>query len=1136
MASIFFWGTSGADHVIHLGLNGNPNDAVLWFKIEDLGPDSVFYLTDEYQLDVTYTSVYNATLDLWMFDLTGLIDFTPGFMFFTAVLNAPNPNDVDNLFFRLHILPEIDSVPIIDSYRDNVGLQQGNFPTGTKTDDRTITLNGHVDDGYLTNPNSNYYYLYIYQDGVRIGNAEVGSDGRWSFDVTQILENNTSYNFEARFEDFGGNVGAYSTIFEVPVELSISIDSLTTESYTPLLTGTIGFEVLFDEYVSVAINGKTYTTQSNAFDGVVVLDQKNMTWSLQIPKKDALSEGTYDVEAALHKSTGVIIVQDSTTNELIIENPITPITPPIVAANDDEKATAMTLGENGQWKIYTNGTVLDQKATDNKTFGSFEQLHLKGQDVYGPVNTPTAGTQNGTWLDINRDGYMDFISSDGNSATGQQMYYNLGSNVYLSYQIGSQNKGGPDYSPKANVMSQYAGVIGFDKNGNGYADIAYGNISPGKSGSINSWAGGSSPYRTWDSQIVDNINGNVQSMVKDKNFTDSRLGQSNFDYSTNAYNAQPGSEISGVDLNNDGTVDLIFHGVNGYSKLGSGAPDVRYMSNDQQRLVVVSSDGKDGYSTSQIINGVFQNTATANQSVSNAISMTWADFNGDGYMDLFIGRGKAQNGHSEYESRILYNDGKGNLGSTVPNGIGSANTIHWMGDDLQGGASIAVDWNGDGKVDIIELPAYAAGNGVTQVGATGVVNLYTNTSTALSNSFTTSNLLGGDNTIGVNGSVNASKSPGKPDGVTGAVVADVNWDGAQDLLIFTQQGNTKIITNNTKIAYGTALHFRILDQDGINSFLGNTVQLYDSAGNLVAAQIINPQSGNQTSDTSGLVNFYGLDSNDTYSVKLLRNVNGKDASITSLNNESWGGFKASQAYDGHVLTAENGGNSSNANLGNGIVGTGYNDTFYATKGTDKYDGAGGWTVKGTQKEWSDTSGVDIIDFKLAGNTSLNVDLSKKGYQNTGYNIVMLKNIEGVAGGNGNDTFTGNDSDNYFNGRGGNDTFNLGHSGHHTLIYERIDLTGATGGNGQDVANSFTVGDFDSNPNADCIDFSKLLIGYQSGVSNIEDFVSVKNEGNNTIIMVDIDGAGLQFSSTAILTLNNVVTDLTTLMNNNQIIV
>ena len=65
--------------------------------------------------------------------------------------------------------------------------------------------------------------------------------------------------------------------------------------------------------------------------------------------------------------------------------------------------------------------------------------------------------------------------------------------------------------------------------------------------------------------------------------------------------------------------------------------------------------------------------------------------------------------------------------------------------------------------------------------------------------------------------------------------------------------------NNAEIADGTAMHLHIVDSEGINAYYGNTVNLYNAAGVLVASQIINAQSGIGSNDTSALVSFYGLD-------------------------------------------------------------------------------------------------------------------------------------------------------------------------------------------------------------------------------------------------------------------------------------
>lgn len=66
----------------------------------------------------------------------------------------------------------------------------------------------------------------------------------------------------------------------------------------------------------------------------------------------------------------------------------------------------------------------------------------------------------------------------------------------------------------------------------------------------------------------------------------------------------------------------------------------------------------------------------------------------------------------EYASRIYFNDGLGHLQSTVT-GIGNATGVYTFTDTIQGGASISVDWNGDGKVDVIEMPTMNGGGGGT---------------------------------------------------------------------------------------------------------------------------------------------------------------------------------------------------------------------------------------------------------------------------------------------------------------------------------------------------------------------------------------------------------------------------------------
>ncbi|MFA7457406.1 MAG: type I secretion C-terminal target domain-containing protein, partial [Micavibrio sp.] len=392
--------------------------------------------------------------------------------------------------------------------------------------------------------------------------------------------------------------------------------------------------------------------------------------------------------------------------------------------------------------------------------------------------------------------------------------------------------------------------------------------------------------------------------------------------------------------------------------------------------------------------------------------------------------------------------------------------------------------------------------------------------------------------------------------ITGAVAFDIDWDGDKDLIFTRSNGTNTLIQNNSTILHGNTIHLRIVDENGINALLGNTVQLYDSSGNWVASQIINPQSGNQTSDTSALVDFHGLNANETYSAVLLRNIGGVSQDVGGIAsagsnvvenvNAAWGGLKAGAATSAYVLTAESGTNNADT-IGPGIVGTGYNDTLFATLGNDVYNGAGGWA----DGIWSNTGGQDIIDFKLAGTTAVTVDLGNTGAQATGFNTVTLLNIEGVAGGQGNDTLSGNSGDNLFEGRGGDDTIHLGSGGKDTVLFRLLDNLDATGGNGTDTISGFTVGVYKATPDADRIDLRELLSGYTAdadgaaryidGIATLDagetigDFLRVSVSGADTIISVDRDGAGGEHNFTDIAVLTNVNTNLETLLANHQLV-
>ncbi|MCT9979428.1 Ig-like domain-containing protein, partial [Acinetobacter sp. I-MWF] len=1046
----------------------------------------------------------------------------------------------------------------ITNYTDDVGGITGNFNSGSTTDDRTPVLNGTVNSTLGAGEQ-----IAVYQ--VNGGNTSflgyantVGT--AWTYEVSSNLSDGQSYTYYARVVDTAGNLGSQSNNFLINVDLTVNINTQNTLDTTPIISGSTGFKILPGEYLEVTVNGKTYSSQT----GAVVIDPLNNTWYVQVPNADALNIGTYNVSAVLKNSTGVI-TQDDTTNELIVA--ATPVVTVGAGGGDpDQKATAVTIGQDGSWRIHTNQTMLDANGTSSSTLGSFASTSLVSNNGGTGYNTQNY-VQNATFIDFNRDGLMDLFAVDNRYDDGQQMFYYNGT-TYTAYQVGAFTNapqtggfaGDANTDGSANTWSWYGGIMAIDKNGDGLVDMIIGDQTPNDS----AIRGG------YGSQIVLNNDGTVFGMSKDGNFAT--------DYSANSTHqpigpdqSQSDMELSGVDINNDGIIDFVMHSQNIVAD-GSRISATGALSTNQARLVIAKGTNTDAWNVDQIVENVFQRGTDDDPGIGNGVAMTWADFNGDGFMDLFLGRGSesdtaasgSANNAGEYASRIYFNDGTGKLIFSDPNNDGIGNPTaagkYVFTDNLAGGASIALDWNHDGKMDIIELPGMGNSGGVTNAANTGPINLYTNTSSGGVVSFTTNNLLTqiGKTTIGTSSTTGTNSGP-----VTGAIAVDIDWDGDRDLLAFTVNGQTTYIENKNNVAYGTSIHLRILDEEGINSLYGNTVQLIDeSTGLVVSTQIINAQSGNQTNDSTAIVDFYNLDASKSYSAVILRQKNNAAADVggvatvgtntVEIVNAAWAGLKATESNNAYVLTTEASNNVANANKTNGIVGTGYNDTFFATLGNDIYNGAGGTTTISGVKSWSNTGGLDIVDYKLAGSTAIVVDLSNTSAQNTGFGTATFKNIEGIAGGSGNDVLTGNALNNYFNGRGGNDIFNLGSGGQDTLMYKLLNSADATGGNGSDIVNGFKVGTVEATPNADIIDIKDLLVGYTAdtdgaahyinGIATIDagdtiaNYLSVTQVGNNTVVSIDRDGLVGGTNYTPLVTLNNVHTDLETLLANHQIII
>ncbi|ELC6379626.1 Ig-like domain-containing protein [Enterobacter hormaechei] len=912
-----------------------------------------------------------------------------------------------------------DTVGTVVSYTDGEGERTGTYGASVATDDTSPLINGTLnrapEDGEI---------VQLYRDGILLGQVTMNGSASWSYQDNGLLDGNHTYIL--RVTDKAGNY-TESDGFVLNVDTSIptttaAITAQTTSDTTPIVSGTVSADLVNGEYLVVTVNGKTYTSQT---DGAVVVDPDHNTWYLQIPDSDALSVASYDVTAQVKSSAGNGNTTGTATGSLVIDTTSVNTDWATTAGNSNNSTMTLGMNSSGLWNIIANG----------QSYSSSDDSTYAGNTL---TNTRSYYVVSQTAADFDRNGTQDIFATENTYAGSTQVMWTYDGSSYTASQLAM------------GTTIWYGGVIAYDKTGDGYLDLAYGDAG-------------------MDSlTYLVNTNGVLS--------PDGTGGEGGFYGQFDS-----GREISGVDLNNDGTVDIVQH------TNRSGA----------YSLTVINNNGNGTLSIGQNLTNVFVANAS---NTTTAASMTWADFNGDGYMDLYLGSSYNNNG-----GVIYYNDGTGQL-STTKSAVEASNAT-------AGYLSVAVDWNGDGQMDIIKLSTY---------GSSQTATLFTNN--GYGSTWTSSQL--------ASGLAN----------VTGVAAVDYNWDGAQDLLVSQQNGKVVLVQNNAEIADGTAMHLHIVDSEGINAYYGNTVNLYNAAGVLVASQIINAQSGIGSNDTSALVSFYGLDPNETYSAEIVKITNGVSDNVT------WTGLDAGNGKEGYVLTAEaaTGGHSGT------ITGTGYNDTFIAEDGTYTYNGSGGWNTHSDYDTWSNTGGMDVVDYRNA-TSGITVDLRLSTAQDTGFGTTRLLNIEGINGSDYDDVITGNSGDNQFEGRGGNDTFNIGSGGHDTLLYKLINASDATGGNGSDVVNGFTVGTWEGTADTDRIDLRDLLsdsgytgtgsASYVNGVAtldssagNIADYIRVVQNGSNTEIQVDLDGTGGQFTPTTLVTLNGVQTDLATLLANHQLLI
>ncbi|MFQ8413261.1 beta strand repeat-containing protein [Pseudomonas ogarae] len=1065
----------------------------------------------------------------------------------------------------------------ISSYTDNQGTLQGTFASGSSTDDTTPVLNGSLSAALSAGE-----VVRIYEGSTLLGAATV-TGTTWTF-ALPVVAIGTSHTYTAAVADAAGNEGAASASFTLSVNATATLAALTidtagaisgnystnddavntdliTRGGAPVLNGTISRALQADEVVQISLDGGTTWIDVESTDGAT-------TWSY--------TPAVYTVSTTLTAQTRIQNVVSSTFGSVVNTTYTVDLVAPALGLTSPDFSNAATVDSDNDKTIVSSATpsfssTVDGTAEAGVTVALVNDVNNDGVYTEGvdTILTSTTASGAGAWtmsatLAVG-EYHLGYVLWDaaGNrthlTATTQVDVVNtldhlaatasaLGTNatngfggsmtlnaaglwtfvgdqaVYSSTDIGAYTTTTlTQAATGSGVISSYAFV---DYDLDGFTDIWATNSTSDTY--VQLWKGNASGYTasavqvgllgtptSYGTPVVIDMDGDSYldvvfagassaSFFLKNNGGTSWTAYGNSDPATGTPmidQLQLSNELSGVDLNNDGKVDLAVHLFNNNLAFGYG---LNILTNNGS-----SSTTGANWTQGQTVANVFSNGILTTNS-TDVMSITWADFNGDGWLDLYVNQ---TNVATITASRVYLN----NSGTIATTGVAIA------GDTLAGDASVAVDWNGDGRMDAIEADY-----------ATGQVNVYTNNGSITTGSWTTNTLITA--VAGVDNVLNS------------LTVADYDWDGDIDLLVGqSAAAATRLITNTNQVTDGTALHLRILNAEGFNIYYGNTVQVYNSAGTLVATQILNAQSGVWVNDSTGLLNLYGLNSSETYTVRLLASTG------TTSETYSWS-VTTGDATDAQILTTT----EVTAAAPITLTGTGYDDTYVATNvtgGVTSYNGSGGWSdpvLAGETPTWSATGGMDIVDFSSAS-SAVTVNLSTGSISGWG-TLTSLSNVEGVRGSSLADTITGSSADNLIEGRGGNDTIVLASGGNDRLVYNSINGSDtATGGNGSDTVTGFTVGNLASSTStdADIIDLSGLLQGYtgtayvhkdgstgnyvlDAASTSLSNYLQVTTSGSDTLISVDTNGAA---SFTApLLTLQNVQTDLATLLANNQLTV
>ncbi|MBL1256619.1 Ig-like domain-containing protein, partial [Methylocystis sp. Sn-Cys] len=830
----------------------------------------------------------------WTLGLSGLSEGTHSY---TAVVAdaAGNEGAASSPFAVAVDTTAPATTTVIASFSDNVGTQQGNYASGTPTDDSSPVLNGTLSAPLVAGEE-----LRVYEGATLVGTASVSGTG-WTLALSGLSEGTHSYT--AVVADAAGNEGTASSPFVVTVDMTAPVTTATIATFTdnvglhqggypsatstddssPVLNGTLSAPLAAGEELRV-------------YEGATLIGTASVSgtsWTLGL---SGLPEGTHSYTA---------VVADAAGNEGTASSPF--------AVAVDTTAPSGTLLID-----LASASDTGPSTTDNITALSTPTVtvYVSGVNAADGASIEAGNTTLNLWDDANNNNVIDagervLVSNDNFSAEF------AGSSAVISFTLPSL----PDavYNLKVEMT---------DPAGNakaGYFD------SSSTSGSLLTISTGT--------------------------FTTANAGYSVQSHDGLGFAASPAG-----DFNGDGYMDYAVSGPHAHFGDTVGGASELYLIYGSANGLPSTSDA-DSLSASKALHITGQGVS-GDQDIQGLQVQGIGDLNGDGFSDLLV--------------TSVLNDGAfviwGRAAATGTISLGSMDTtatsdgfaIHGVaGSPLFGAAAGGTDLNNDGYADLLlsDPSGYSAESspvgtltagalhvlyGHSGAGAAVWTNLYGNGNGLYDSVSNTQLGAGAQTTIGTN-DTGAAHFGGKVQNV-----GDVNGDGILDFVV-TDPRLGDITTPNSGAAY---LVFG--QQGGLASDVNITSLL--SAGQ--AIRLDGSQAGE---DLGGVQLDYGNNgsadawrSGEGNTIAALGDINGDGFGDFAIGSPEWGdgledGFAPGRVY---VLYGGQSGWASGSIATAASGATGF--TLTSSLSTNATNGWLGYDIRGA----GDVNGDGVDDFLI----------------------------------------------------------------------------------------------------------------------------------------------------------------------------